>query len=153
MYDTKRFMCVTGDSLDCRTEVLDYSFKIQEFNEKYMGKKEVAKNPVALKSAIYEDYELIHRIRASRQRAKFDELFSGNISRYPSHSNADFAFVKLLTFWTQDKEQIDSIFRTSGLMREKWDKHIGDSTYGEITINNALGMVQRVYAQRTVSEM
>lgn len=153
MYDTKRFMCVTGDSLDCRTEILDYSFKIQEFNEKYMGKKEVAKNPVALKSAIYEDYELIHRIRASRQRAKFDELFSGNISRYPSHSNADFAFVKLLTFWTQDKEQIDSIFRTSGLMREKWDKHIGDSTYGEITINNALGMVQRVYAQRTVSEM
>ena len=152
MYDTKRFMCITGDIFDGRNKILDFSDKVEDFNTRYMGKKSISK-PIAEKVAIYEDYELIQRIRSSKQRAKFDELFSGNIDRYPSHSNADFAFVKLLTFWTQDRNQIDSIFRTSGLMREKWDKQIGDSTYGEITISNALAIEGRVYKERTIAEM
>ena len=91
------------------------------------------------------DLELINRIRESKQARKFDELYSGNTSGYPSPSNADFAFIRLLVFWTQDRNQLDSIFRSSGLMRDKWDKQIGDSTYGDITINNALSSYTRTY--------
>ena len=39
-----------------------------------------------------------------------------------------------LAFWSgQDKEQMDRIFRTSGLFREKWDQkhHADGATYGE----------------------
>ena len=87
----------------------------------------------------------ISKIRESKQARKFDELYSGNTSGYPSPSNADFAFIRLLVFWTQDRNQLDSIFRSSGLMRDKWDKQIGDSTYGDITINNALSSYTRTY--------
>ena len=91
------------------------------------------------------DMEVIRKISQSKQAHKFNELYEGNTNSYPSPSNADFAFVRLLVFWTQDKNQIDSIFRTSGLYRDKWDKKIGDSTYGEITIDNAMNTYSKTY--------
>ena len=115
-----------------------------DINKKYLGEAPV-KVEIPRIEPTMSDIELINRIRESKQARKFDELYSGNISGYPSPSNADFAFVRLLVFWTQDRKQIDSIFRSSGLMRDKWDKKIGDSTYGDITINNALSSYSRTY--------
>ena len=59
-----------------------------------------------------------------------------------------FALVRMLTIWTQDESQIDSIFRSSGLYREKWDKNGG--YYGKRTIRRALDMAQ---SSRNVAEM
>ena len=62
--------------------------------------------------------------------------YGGDWSGYESHSSADFALLKMLTFWTQDETQLDSIFRSSGLYRPKWDKCNG--YYGKYQIGNAL---------------
>ena len=50
-------------------------------------------------------------------------LFAGDVSGYDSHSDADLALVSKLFFYTQDPDQIDAIFRRSGLYREKWNRH------------------------------
>ena len=65
---------------------------------------------------------------------------------YNSQSDADMAFVSMLAFWCGNvEEQIDRIFRSSGLMRDKWDRHTGDSTYGQITIRNAVATNSEIY--------
>ena len=52
----------------------------------------------------------------------------------------------MLAFWCGNvEEQIDRIFRESGLMREKWDRNTGDSTYGQITIRNAVSSNSTIY--------
>ena len=49
------------------------------------------------------------------------------------------AFVSMLCFWCGNvEEQIDRIFRSSGLMRDKWDRMTGDRTYGQLTLRNAI---------------
>ena len=144
MYQTKRFVCITGDVINDRFDILDYSNIIKDINKKYLGVMP-PKVVVTRCEPTLSDNELINRIRTSKHASKFEELYGGNINNYPSHSNADFALVKLLAFWTQDRNQIDSIFRTSGLYRDKWDKRIGDSTYGDITIENALSTQKETY--------
>lgn len=51
-----------------------------------------------------------------------------------SHSEADLALCSLLAKHTDDAEQIDRLFRASGLYREKWDR----DDYAERTIATAL---------------
>ena len=92
------------------------------------------------------DNEIMGKIRNSAQRSKFERLYSGDISAYPSASNADYAMVRILAFWTQDKAQIESIMRSSGLAREKWNNRLGNSTYLEVTIDNALSQRTRTYS-------
>jgi primase-polymerase (primpol)-like protein len=58
------------------------------------------------------------------------------------------ALCSLLAFWTGgDEQQMDSLFRDSGLMREKWDEvHYADgSTYGEKTIERAVARTAEFY--------
>lgn len=61
---------------------------------------------------------------------------SGNMN----HSQADFRLVLALLHLTDDDPNLtDAIFRMSALYRpEKWNSSRGDSTYGWVTINNAL---------------
>ena len=54
---------------------------------------------------------------------------------YPSASEADFAFVAYLSRMSSSSEQIDRIFRQSGLMRSKWS----ETHYGERCIAKVLG--------------
>ena len=52
------------------------------------------------------------------------------------------ALCGLLAFWTHgDAARIDRFFRTSALMRPKWDeRHAADgTTYGQMTIGKAVG--------------
>lgn len=146
MYETRRFVCVTGDIIDNRKEILDCEGIIQSVNERYIGKRITYSQPKNFISVL-SDNEVVSKIRESKQGHKFEMLYSGNISGYPSHSNADYAFVRMLAFWTQDKNQIDTIVRSSGLYREKWDRKIGNSTYGEITIDNALRQQVTAYSK------
>jgi hypothetical protein len=70
---------------------------------------------------------------------KFRQLFGGDISGYPSPSEADAALCGVIAFWsTGDSELIDKVFRQSKLYREKWDEARGDETYGQRTIRTVL---------------
>ena len=64
------------------------------------------------------DEEVVRLIRGAKNAAKFEALWQGDISGYASHSEADQALVSLLAFYTQDENQLDSLYRQSALCRE-----------------------------------
>ena len=43
---------------------------------------------------------------------------------------------------------MDTMFRQSGLMRDKWDRKQASSTYGQITIQTAIRNCAEVYTPR-----
>jgi primase-polymerase (primpol)-like protein len=60
---------------------------------------------------------------AGKNGTNFPRLWAGNISPYPSWSEATLALCGMLAFWTRgDAERVDHLFRKSGLMRDKWDE-------------------------------
>src|SRR5215218_5874078 len=88
------------------------------------------------------DEEVISLVRGAKNSSKFEALWSGDTSGYASHSEADQALVSLLAFYTQDEGQLDSLYRRSGLCREKWLKRSG---YRRSTIDKALSNLTETY--------
>jgi primase-polymerase (primpol)-like protein len=88
------------------------------------------------------DEEVIQLAKGARNTAKFEALMSGDTSGYPSHSEADQALISLLAFLTQDEEQLDRLFRRSGLCRDKWT---GRADYRRRTIQRALSNLTETY--------
>lgn len=92
-------------------------------------------------SEAIDDAELLDRMRRSEKGERIAELWAGEWARagYKSQSEADMALCNDLAFWTRkDPMQVDRLFRQSGLMRDKWDRPQSGSTYGAITIQNAI---------------
>lgn len=82
------------------------------------------------------DEELVRRIAASKQGAKFEALFNGRWQGYfGSQSEADASLVSLLKWWCRgDEQRVDRLFQMSRLMRPKWLERRGAETYGQRTI-------------------
>lgn len=86
-----------------------------------------------------DDRELLDRAFGASNGAAFRSLWEGRWEN-KSQSEADMALCSMLAFWTgNDPARIDSMFRSSGLYREKWER----PDYRERTIQNAL--VDRPY--------
>ena len=87
------------------------------------------------------DSDLLEKARGAANGSKFAQLWDDDTSGYGSDSEADLALCSLLGFWCLgDQDQMDRLFRQSGLYRGKWDeRHSGDGrTYGELTVAKAL---------------
>src|SRR5262249_23689377 len=82
------------------------------------------------------DDDLLERARVAKDGVKFARLWEGNWKEnYTSQSEADLALCMKLAFWTdRDAGRIDTLFRRSGLMREKWER----KDYREATIAKAI---------------
>jgi hypothetical protein len=80
------------------------------------------------------DYDICERASKALNGAKFVSLYRGDWkAEYPSQSEADFALVDILAFYTKNRDQIKRIFRASGLgQREKAqrDSYFDDAKYG-----------------------
>ena len=140
IYASGRYLTVTGHSIGDHG-IERRQAEIDAFLAKYFPESKLHHKPSNRKSQnIYSDDELIDRALTANNGGKFHRLFiEGNIADYgDDDSAADLALCSILAFWTQDRTQIDRIFRRSRLMREKWDSLRGDSTYGELTIVKAL---------------
>ena len=82
------------------------------------------------------DEHILERARKAKTGARFRSLFGGDTSNHGGdHSRADLALCSMLVFWTRDPEQIDRLFRQSGLNRSKW---IERDNYRKGTIQKAL---------------
>jgi hypothetical protein len=69
------------------------------------------------------DSDLIEKARRASNGAAFSRLWGGDITGYPSQSEADMALCCHLAWWTgKDSARIDALFRQSGLFRDKWDR-------------------------------
>jgi len=72
-------------------------------------------------------------------------LWSGDYSAYmgkdgqPDHSSGDFALLSHISYYVgPNPSRIDSLFRQSGMMRDKWDERHGTMTYGARSIEAML---------------
>lgn len=156
MYDDVRFFAMTGKNIGKRA-IAERSEQASELWKKYVDDSEaIAKKKKEIEernrkfieslggNAIPQnlsDVELIRKAEASQTSgAKFARLMKGDCSDFEDdHSRADQSLCNMLAFYSnRNVDQIDRIFRTSGLMREKWDSKRGDTTYGRIVIQNAI---------------
>jgi putative DNA primase/helicase len=147
IYDSARFLTVTGHRLDGTPDTLtDAPDELLTLHRELFGKPgaQVVGHMRGLRSPPppLDDDELLSRAEWAGNGAKFMRLWRGDWQgRYPSQSEADAALCATLVFWTRDPEQIDRLFRRSGLLRGKWDRPWGISTYGEHTIARALALI------------
>ena len=146
MYENGRFITITGHVVDNKHFVNQDQDALSElYHERLPENKPKFTNTVAPVPVTLDDNALLEKIRSSKQGAKFDALMAGNTSGYSTkgnegHSEADLALCSILAWWSgKDAERIDRIFRSSGLIRAKWDEQRGhNGTYGQMTINEAI---------------
>ncbi|MCX6693638.1 MAG: DUF3987 domain-containing protein [Methanomicrobiales archaeon] len=145
IYGSGRYFTVTGrvppkapNKLAGNQEVIN-----ELFHRWFPAKEAPQKAPVITPShtAGHSDDEVIRKATSASNGAKFTALMRGDISGYPSASEADAALCGILAFWTQDQTQIANIVRSSGLWDTKWDR----VDYQDRTIGGACSLVGETY--------
>lgn len=85
------------------------------------------------------DEEVLKLLGTHNKRGRVTRLLAGDMDDHGGdHSAADFALLGEIAYFTRDPDQIDRLFRQSGLMRPKWEEMRGRETYGAGTIRRAL---------------
>ncbi|MCU4879350.1 phage/plasmid primase, P4 family [Bacillus cereus] len=145
VYRHGRYFTFTGDCLD-QVPVEDRTDELKVLFEKYLKEKPKPEKKQSNTSFEREDItslsnaELWERMFDSKSGASIKDLFQGMLIN-GDHSSTDMALCNHLAFWTdKDAAKMDSMFRESSLLREKWDKpHSSDGrTYGQMTIDTAI---------------
>ena len=149
MYSSGRYFICTGNLYNkSYTNVKDCTDTIKILHSKYLPTN-VPKAELSTRryDIDLDDAEIIEKARSCKSGSVFSMLYAGQWQGlFPSQSEADLAFCNQLAFWTgRNAAQMDRIFRSSGLMRPKWDQKRGADTYGNLTIGKACAMCNEVY--------
>ena len=130
LYDSygARYLTLTGWLLNGNGSIAERTKELRQVHERFFPPKATAsskakpgtKSKAAAPGASLTDDEVIARMLAAKNSEKVWKLFGGDSSDYRSPSEADSALWTILAFWcNNDAEQIERIFRRSGLMRDK----------------------------------
>lgn len=132
IYDDGRFLTVTGNVYQDPPETLtsEQSFIDELFDGDLFSSNNQLANDLILSTPLQgEEFlksqidETIEKAKRANNGEKFERLFTGDWTGYPSQSEADMAFCQMLAFWTDCNEiAMDQIFRESALYREKWER-------------------------------
>lgn len=147
MYSRERYFALTGHITGEHSVIEDRQAELDALLKMLEDRNETAKEGKAKStsswnfkasrgpSASLTDEELIAKASAAERRAgkKFRDFMNGDISGYPSASEADLAFCNLIVFYTDDPEQVLRIVQKSGMDRDKWSR----ADYAERTIKTA----------------
>jgi hypothetical protein len=136
MYDGGRYFTMTGHHLEGTPRtIVDRGEALMRLHGRIFPPAPAVTRTVR-PAMTASDGAVLEKAGNARNGEKFRSLMAGNIVGYGSRSDADLALCGLLTYWTNgDVEQMDRLFRQSGLMREKWER----DDYRERTIALALG--------------
>ncbi len=148
MYQDGRYFIMTGNLCnDNYRDIVDCTNTVKILHQKYLYQERALYAPREVTPVDLDDKEIIDKAMKSRTGSAFSELYHGRWQGfYNSQSDADIALCNHLAFWTQrNEQQIDRIFRSSGLMRNKWDEMRGACTYGEKTVARAVADCVEVY--------
>ena len=155
MYQDGRYFIMTGNLKNPQyKEIVDCTNTVKILHQKYLYQERALYAPREVTPVDMNDQEIIDKATNCRTGGAFSELYHGNWQGfYNSQSDADIALCNHLAFWTQrNEEQIDRIFRSSGLMRGKWDEMRGSCTYGEKTIARAIADCVEVYEPQPAAD-
>ena len=142
-------MTITGNAIR-EVPLRDFSDVMPEILEKYMKRPDAVTDcyPTDVPGSFLKDEEVIEKASAAGNGERFDALYNGDITGYPSQSEAELAFMTILAFWCGgDTEQMERIYTGSRLYREKWNR----ADYRTSTLNKALRGVTDFYKPIPVS--
>jgi len=139
IYDHSRYFTVTGKIYGAAaTEITEAQEGLDGLFDLVWGGKQIELEEKVVSGRVDQsDPEILNH--ALETDAKFSQLWAGDTSEYPSHSEADLALCSKIAFWwkvpaTGDRSAIDRMFQQSGLYRPKWDR----DDYRLLTIDKAL---------------
>jgi len=149
MYSEGRYFIMTGNQYNPKYDkIVDCTERIKILHSKYLPEL----TPQTIRDTQFvrlemSDTDIIDKARACKTGRVFQLLYEGAWQGlFNSQSEADLALCGQLAFWCQkDETQIDRIFRSSGLMRPKWDEKRGENTYGQMTMAKAITTCSEVY--------
>jgi putative DNA primase/helicase len=155
LYDNARYVTLTGHHLEgTPTTIEPRQDAINALLERVFGTSEATTEPQSPhpngNASHIDDDDILARACAAANGKKFKGLWDGSTAGYARNGNdgrneADLALCALIAFYTRDPEQIDRLFRRSGLMRPKWDEPRGEETYGAMTIRKALAFQRKTW--------
>ncbi|QFF98781.1 DNA primase [Psychrobacillus glaciei] len=145
IYSNERFMTFTGETLN--NLPISEGTKINSFIEKIFKREEQVQSFITKRNdnfgrAALSEEEVIHiACNNPKTGERFKSFLRGGWEQnYNSDfSSGDLAFLNDLAFWTNcDYGMMDSIYRKSTLMREKFDRPQNGTTYGNEQIMKAI---------------
>ena len=152
-----RYVTVTGNTINPGVYE-DRTTELKVVLDKYMKKnaakpvKKTKEEANSQSSVKLSDKDVISKASSSKNGVKFTSLYNGDTNMYPSPSEADLGLCSMLSFWCSgNATQMDRIFRTSGLYRDKWDRPDGNSTYGANVIEKAISTCSKFYTPKKTS--
>jgi hypothetical protein len=148
LYDAARgrYLTMTGCSIHGNGTIAERTPELKRIHARLFPPQPKRKSKAANAGAFLPDHDLIARASKANDGGKFSRLWNGQWeSEYASQSEADLALCMKLAFWTQrDTARIDSLFRQSGLMRDKWER----ANYRDATIGRAIDQTTETWKPR-----
>lgn len=121
IYPHDRYATMTGNVYGNRTEIVDCQSQLTQLFDQ-MGNGPIAQSMYnGTDKEEFSDEHIIEQAKQASNGDKFEQLYSGEWrSLYSSQSEADFALVDIIAFYSKNRVQISRIFRLSQLgKREK----------------------------------
>lgn len=123
MYSKLRFFTVTGNQLPGAPNTINEAQDaVNVLYEKWFAEKNKESKQNKRTENKLSDEEVLSLCRNARKSEKFEKLYAGNIEGFSSQSEADLSLCNIFASHTWDEKQIDSLFKESGLYREKWER-------------------------------
>lgn len=125
IYEQDRFIAVTGDQVDGSPNTINSAQEaINKFYELVSDvKPEIEETSPQIATEGGEDVSLPEVMRRCRTNPKFERLYNGDISGYPSASEAVLALSNIVSWASiRDPQMIDLIVRQSNLYTEDWER-------------------------------
>ncbi len=132
VYSDSRYMVCTGNVLR-PMPIMDYQELLSML---YMEMQPVVKVILEDKESLLDDQQVVEMAMRAANADKFNALCAGDQTGYESQSEADFALLSILAFYTPDNEQVRRIFRMTAL--GKRTKATRNNTY----LDFALGKIR-----------
>lgn len=125
IYEKDRFIAVTGNQVEGSPNTINGAQEaINKFYEVVSNDKpDVKESYPQIATEGEEDVSLPEVMRRCRTNPKFERLYNGDISGYPSASEAVLALSNIVSWASiRDPQMIDLIVRQSNLYTEDWDR-------------------------------
>lgn len=147
-YSSGRYFTFTGISWDETPKAIR---EVQSDVEEILAaitKPEPVKPDASAASPLSLSFQ--QRLDIALKEPKVSALFHGATHEYGGDdSAADMALASKLAFYSGgDRDLADQMFRRSALMRPKWDQMRGHDTYGNITLDKALGTCKAFFGTK-----
>ena len=146
MYETERFMTVTGHHLPgTPTQVLKRTEQLQQLHVRIFGNQTHESCPAAPSEMPASDWQLWLSVFEASGGGRVRQLFEGDISgssNDPSQAVIDLG--NALAYWTNnDKQRMKRMFYQTALKRDKWEERRGEITWLDYQINDCIAYISR----------